>query len=222
VPACSGGDAAQVPDDRQVVRGLSDPMLEGMLRDRLSFRRFVGLELSNPPPDETTFVKFHHRLREPGHATTLSDAVLDHLREQEGLVLHEGTLVDVTPHQGVQGSGGRRTGLGHTEGQGATFTKKHGRACHGYKAHIATNTQGVITDHVFDTAKGHDSQHMDQLIEEEDQGVYADRGYLHQDCKQRLCLGADGGGVQLQKVLQPGETGNLRKIGVRRSQPNER
>ena len=77
-------------------------------------------------------------------------------------------------------------GLGHTEDQGATFTKKHGRTYHGYKAHIATNTQGVITDHVFDMAKGHDSQHMGQLIEEEDQGVYADSGYMHKDRKQRL------------------------------------
>src|SRR5688500_1233431 len=38
--------------------GLSDPGLEEMLRDRLSFRRFVGLSLEEQTPDETTFVKF--------------------------------------------------------------------------------------------------------------------------------------------------------------------
>jgi transposase, IS5 family len=35
--------------------GLSDPQLEELLRDRLSFRRFVGLSLTDKTPDETTF-----------------------------------------------------------------------------------------------------------------------------------------------------------------------
>src|SRR4029079_17959359 len=34
--------------------GLSDPQLEEMLRDRLSFRRFVGLSLDDATPDETS------------------------------------------------------------------------------------------------------------------------------------------------------------------------
>src|SRR5688500_13160589 len=40
---------------------LSDPGLEEMLRDRLSFRRFVGLSLEDQTPDETTFVRFRAR-----------------------------------------------------------------------------------------------------------------------------------------------------------------
>lgn len=152
--------------------GLSDPMLEGMLRDRLSFRRFVGLGLSDPTPDETTFVKFRNRLREAGHASTRFDTAVAHLLEQ-GLVLHEGTLVDATIIESPKGRS-KDEGLGHTKDQAASYTKKHGRTYHGYKPHIATDTRGMITDYVFDTAKVHDSKHIDQLVEGELEAGYAD------------------------------------------------
>ena len=38
--------------------GLSDPELEDALADRLSFRRFAGLPLDGPVPDETTICRF--------------------------------------------------------------------------------------------------------------------------------------------------------------------
>ena len=41
---------------------LSDPMLEEMLCDCISFRRFVGLKMEQDVPDETTFVQFRKRL----------------------------------------------------------------------------------------------------------------------------------------------------------------
>ncbi len=164
--------------------GLSDPMLEGMLRDRLSFRRFVGLGLSDATPDETTFVKFRNRLREAGHASTLFDATVAHLRDQ-GLVLHEGTLVDATIIEAPKGRS-KNDGLVHTKDQAASYTKKHGRTYHGYKAHIATDTRGVITDYVFDTAKVHDSKHIDQLVEGESKAVYADSAYMDKARKARL------------------------------------
>lgn len=169
--------------------GLSDPALEGMLRDRLSFRRFVGLGLSDDTPDETTFVVFRRRLREAGHASTLFDQALAHLREQ-GLVLQEGTLVDATI---IEAPKGRPSddGLGHTKDKAASYTKKHGRTYHGYKAHVSTDTQGIVTDYVFDTAKVHDSQHMDHLIEGEKEAVYADSAYMDKARKARL----EGDGV---------------------------
>jgi hypothetical protein len=42
--------------------GLSDPMAEEMLQDRLSFRRFVGLSLADVTPDETTIGNFRRTL----------------------------------------------------------------------------------------------------------------------------------------------------------------
>ena len=164
--------------------GLSDPDLEGMLLDRMSFRRFVGLGQSDPTPDETTFVVFRRRLREAGHAATLFDQALAHLRDQ-GLVLQEGTLVDATI---IEAPKGRTTddGLASTRDKAASFTQKHGRTYHGYKAHIATDAQGLVTDYRFDTAKVHDSKHIDQLIEGEQHSVYADSAYMDKARKARL------------------------------------
>src|SRR3990172_6119384 len=70
---------------------LSDPQLEECLQDRLSFRRFVGLSLTDRTPDETTFVVFRRRLREAGMDEKLFHEVLRHL-EDRGLLVREGTL----------------------------------------------------------------------------------------------------------------------------------
>src|ERR1043165_5873442 len=82
--------------------GLSDPGLEEMLRDRLSFRRFVGLSLDEDTPDETTFVKFRDRLAEHGHGSTLFEAVKQVL-EERGILLNQGTLVDASVQQASYG-----------------------------------------------------------------------------------------------------------------------
>jgi IS5 family transposase len=163
---------------------LSDPALEGMLLDRLSFREFVGLNLTDGTIDETTIVSFRKRLLEHGLMPGLFDAVVGHLREQ-GLIVQEGTLVDATIIEAPRGKT-TEDGLGHTRQAAASFTRKHGRTYHGYKAHVATDGNGIITDYVYDTAATHDSQHMDQLIQGETQAVFADSAYMDQQRQQRL------------------------------------
>ena len=163
--------------------GLSDPQLEEMLRDRLSFRRFVGLGLQENTPDETTFVVFRRRLREAGHDQTLFHKTFKHL-EKHGLILSEGTLVDATIIEAPRGR--KREDGSSTRDKEASYTKKRDRTYHGFKAHIATDRQGLIKDYRFTTAKVHDSQCMDELIEEEKIAVYADSAYMDRDRKKRL------------------------------------
>lgn len=165
---------------------LSDPMAEGMLRDRISFRRFVGIGLSDDVIDETSLVRFRARLRQHGLTATLFDLVATHLKEA-GLIVNEGTLVDATIIEAPRGQT-REDGVTHTKDPGATFTKKHGRTYHGYKAHIATDGNGVITDYRFDTAATHDSKHADELMAAEpDHGsVFADSAYMDKERKAGL------------------------------------
>lgn len=166
---------------------LSDPQVEEQLRDRISFRRFAGLSLDDATPDETSFVNFRKRLREHGCASSLFDTVVAGLR-QRGLVLKEGTIVDATIVDAPMGQkikdadGWER----HTHDRAATYTKNHGTLRHGYKAHIATDTRGLIIDWVFDTAKPHDSNHIDQLAASEQAAVYADSAYSSKDRRARL------------------------------------
>ena len=46
----------------QLFYKLSDPALEDMLYEIESVRRFTGLKLSGPIPDETTILNFRHML----------------------------------------------------------------------------------------------------------------------------------------------------------------
>ena len=163
---------------------LSDPAAEAMLRDRISFRKFVGLGWTDPTVDHATIAIFRGRLREQQLMSDLFDQVTDHL-SHEGMIVREGTLVDATI---ISAPRGRSTdsGTGHTKDKAATSTKKNSIPYHGYKAHIATDTQGMIIDYVYDTAKVHDSKHIDQLIEDEDQAVYADSAYMDKNRKERL------------------------------------
>ena len=52
----------------QQMYGLSDPQLEELLADRLSFRRFLGLSLSDRVPDHTTIWRFREELGKSGLA----------------------------------------------------------------------------------------------------------------------------------------------------------
>jgi IS5 family transposase len=153
---------------------LSDPGLEEALRDRLSFRRFVGLSLSDATPDETTICVFRGRLKDAGKLAPLFENTVSILRDK-GVILQEGTIVDATIIDAPMGR--RRPDGEHTHDPAATYTKNHGTLRHGYKAHLATDTRGLITDYVVDTAQVHDSRHIDDLTARETQAVYADSAY---------------------------------------------
>jgi len=181
-------------DPRVMVKGLllakwynlSDPQLEEQLKDRISFRRFVGLSQQDRTPDETTFVKFRGRLREANLDTVIFDTILKHV-ERQGLLLKEGTIVDATI---IEQARGQKTGEKDDKGQDlttrdpeASFTKKNDTSYHGYKMHTATDTSGLLTGVVVSTASHHDSRHIDELIEGETRAVFADSAYS--DAKRR-------------------------------------
>ncbi len=206
-------------DPRVMVKGLllakwynlSDPQLEEQLKDRISFRRFVGLSQQDRTPDETTFVKFRRRLREANLDTVVFETILKHV-ERQGLLLKAGTIVDATI---IEQARGQKTGETDDKGEPlttrdpeASFTKKHGTSYHGYKMHTATDTSGVITGVVTSTASHHDSRHIDELVVGERRAVYADSAYSDQ--KRRADLHARGvmpaiiyKRVRGQKALDP-------------------
>lgn len=162
---------------------LSDPQLEEQLRDRLSFRRFVGLSMTDDTPDETTFVRFRQRLLAHQHGRTLFDRVLSHLRSQ-GLVLKSGTLVDATIIEAPLGR--MRADGSSTRDPEAAKTCKHKRTYHGYKAHISSDRRGLITDFRFGAASQHDTTYFEELTAGETKAVYADSGYRGAAREQRL------------------------------------
>jgi IS5 family transposase len=153
--------------------GLSDPMAEEMLQDRISFRRFVGLSLDDKTPDHSTISTFRARLRQRGHGDTLFEQTLAVLRER-GLVLNSGTLIDATILEAPLG--GKRADGTSSGDPAATKCFKSGRVYHGFRAHTATDRRGIITDYVYDTASVSEHAHFDHLARNERKAVFADSG----------------------------------------------
>lgn len=163
--------------------GLSDPMAEEMLRDRISFRRFVGLSFDDKTPDHSTISVFRKRLRDKGHGSTLFEKSLEILRAR-GLVMNTGTLIDATIIESPLGS--KRADGSSTADPCASKTVKGGRSYNGYRAHVASDRRGVITDYVYDTARVSEHEHFDHLARNEHKAVFADSGCRSRDRVQRL------------------------------------
>ena len=70
----------------------SDPELENQINDRLSFKRFLGLPLSKPYPDHSTFSRFRNRLSKAAMEQINSEILRQF--ESKGLSINEGIAVD--------------------------------------------------------------------------------------------------------------------------------
>jgi IS5 family transposase len=163
--------------------GLSDPMTEEMLKDRISFRKFVGLSHDDDTPDHSTISLLRKRLRDRGHGSTLFEESLSILKER-GLVVSTGTLIDATIIEAPLG--GKRADGSSTADPCATKTVKGGRTYNGYRAHIASDRQGIITDYVYDAANVSEHEHFDHLARNETRAVYADSGCRSKDRVEKL------------------------------------
>ena len=158
---------------------LSDPALEAQLADRLSFRRFCGLGLDAPTPDETTICRFRALAGEVG----LMQRVLDEVTAQfeaRGLILKKGTLMDATLIKAAHNPPPKAAGLGaeHPRERGATWTKKAGKAHFGYKLHIGVDEgSGLVRRAVVSGAKTYESEVADALISWDEGAVYGDKAY---------------------------------------------
>lgn len=176
---------------------LSDPGLEEQLKDRISFRKFVGLSFTDKTPDETTFVKFRARLRDADLDQTIFEAVVEHIRRQ-GLLVREGTMVDATIIEAPRGR--PRPDGTTTRDQDASFTSKHGVPHHGFKGHIGADLSGIVTRIGFGTAKQHDADHFDHLTQGETKGVLADSMYSKNERREALRARGVIDGICYQRV----------------------
>jgi len=169
--------------------GLSDPMTEELIHDRISFRKFLDIKEEDTIPDETTICKFRNALIK----NNLLESIFLEVKKsmiQKNLILNEGTLVDATlihssePKQKKDENG--KTISNKANDEDASYTSKRGRKYHGYKVHIATDTNSIIKDVITTTAKVHDSTQFDALTKDETKAVFADSGYMSQLRKREL------------------------------------
>src|SRR5713101_1931699 len=135
----------------QSLHNLSDERSEYLIRDRLSFMRFLDLELEDTVPDATTIWLFREALAEAGLIDTLFDRFDQHL-QAKGYIARGGQIVDATivcaPKQRNSKDENETIKAGKTpkewekkpaknrsEEKDARWTKKHGGSFYGYKNH---------------------------------------------------------------------------------------
>jgi len=160
----------------QSLYNLADEPLEYPIRDRLSFRRFLGLSLMDRVPDGTTVGLFRERLKELGLMKPLFDPFGDDL-EASGYQARSGPIIDARivrvpiPRNRRDENAQIKAGEvpeGWSEAKrepndgDARWTEQHGKPYYGYKNPIDGDAehQFVRTDEVT-PAHVHDSQVFD-------------------------------------------------------------
>jgi len=152
---------------------LSDPGLEEALGDRLAFRRFVGLSLTEKAPDHSTLHRFRDRIAEVRQE--LFDLV-DQQFQDQGLILKTGTLVDATLIASAAHPPAK--GQGSADGD-ATWTRKNGQDLYGHKGHLGVDRDSLLISKAdLTTAAPHDSHGLPGVIRGQEEAVYADRAYF--------------------------------------------
>lgn len=79
----------------QAQHNLSDAKMEFMIRDRLSWMRFLGFELGGSMPDENTIRHFRNRITETGTLKRVMKA-FDWQLKKKGYIPMSGQIVDAT------------------------------------------------------------------------------------------------------------------------------
>ena len=189
--------------------GLSDPGLEEALVDRLSFRHFLGLSLSEPVPDHSTLWRFREQLAKSGLAQQ-AFAVITAQIEASGFVLKRGTLIDASlvrsavnppapPTEPLPPDADGRPASKLVESpldREAAWTRKDGKYFFGYKMHLAMDQHSRIIRRVgFTPANVNESAAADALICGDEAIVYADKAYDSRARRARLKAMGIGDGI---------------------------
>ena len=185
----------------QLFYNLSDPGMEDLLYEAESVRRFVGLNLSEALPDETTILNFRHLLERHELGKGLLEEINAHL-ESQGLRLREGTIVDasiVEAPSSTKNRAGERDPEMHQ-------TKKGNQWHFGMKAHIGVDSEtGIVHSLSTTAANAHDVTEAHNLLHGGETQVWCDAGYqgVH---KRDENLGRE---VEWQVAMRPGKRRKL-------------
>src|ERR1700710_251384 len=180
----------------QSLHNLSYERTEYLIRDRISFMRFLDLELEDPVPDATTIWLFREALAQAGLIDRLFERFGQHL-EAEGYIARGGQIIDATivsvPKQrntkeeneaikaGKMPEGWEKQPAKNAQkDKDARWTKKNDESFYGYKNHLGVDkAHKLIRKWGATDAAVHDSQKLDDVLDLSNTGkeVWADSAY---------------------------------------------
>jgi IS5 family transposase len=158
----------------------SDRQMEDALYEVESIRRFAGYSrITDELPDETTILKFRHRLEEYELTSDILALINAHL-EQNGIHVSKGSMVDATiihaPSSTKNNSGSRDPEMHQT---------RKGNQWHfGMKVHVGADVNSGAAHTVTVTpANKADIDELPKLLRADDEVVFADAGYTSDEYK---------------------------------------
>jgi IS5 family transposase len=190
----------------QRLHNLSDERLQYQVSGRLSFMRFLGLELSGNVPDARTVWAFRESLKEHRLVEPLFERLNQALADL-GVELKSGQIIDATfvpvpiqrngrednaliKQDAVPAEWGKTPAKLAQKDIDARWTKKGGQNHYGYKNHINIDRDTkLITAAACTSACVHDSQVLDSVLREAEVGgktVWADSAYRSDEQEQSL------------------------------------
>lgn len=180
--------------------GLGDKQIEYQIIDRISFKKFLGIETSDKIPDEKTVWLFRENITNTGLVEDLFMEFKNHLAST-GLIFNEGQLVDASFTIAPRQRNTREENEKIKNGQGddlwnnhphkkrhkdidARWTKKNNETFYGYKNHAKVDTKSkFVNTYVVTDASVHDSQALEKLLDKKDEGqtLHADSAYTGEE-----------------------------------------
>lgn len=177
---------------------LSDHQTEFQIADRITFMRFLGIELYQSVPDSNTIRNFREVLTSTGVIDQVFVAFGQRLNDA-GLILKEGSIHDATFVTAPRQRNSREENkllkedqtppdwsdkkLSHKDVE-AKWTKKNGQVYFGYKNHIKADIGSkLIIDFETTAAHVHDGEVFEELLSPLDSGkpIYGDSAYQSMD-----------------------------------------
>ena len=180
----------------QKIYNISDDQTEYQLNDRLSFQRFIGIQLNDTVPDAKTIWHFRERLKEAKVLETIFYRFTSQL-EKRGIITYSGSIVDATfvdvPKQRNNRDENKDIAAGETpkkwqakknrnklpqKDMDARWMTKNKVRHYGYKNHIKIDKKSkIITKYRTTSASIHDSQELKNLVDRKDRRLYGDSAY---------------------------------------------
>ena len=166
-----------------------------------SVRRFAGLRLAEPIPDESTILHFRHLLERHQLGQGLFEDIKGHLEEQ-GVRLREGTIVDATI---IEAPSSTKNRAGERDPE-MRQVKKGNQYHFGMKLHLGVDARSGVV-HSFSTtpANVHDVTEAHRLLHGGEKQVWGDAGYIGVQKRQEN-LELD---VEWQVAMKPGQRRKL-------------
>lgn len=159
---------------------LGDPTVEDAVYDRISFQKFLRVDLMNDAiPDETTILNFRHLL-EKHELTKKILLTVNTILLRKGVLLKEGTIVDATL---ISAPSSRKNNEKKLDPE-MSSTRKNGSWHFGMKMHIGVDAKSGLIHSVEGTsAKVTDKEKLFDLLNGEESAVFGDKGYVSQKDK---------------------------------------